>query len=145
MKKKHCIIVLTMLLAGLLLFTQCGSMRIPYRRLPGEAKTFITAYFPTRKCIYAEQDRDDGRKEYKVKLNDGTEIEFYATGDWKKVDCKYAFLPLGILPETLVADLDTRCPGMRVYKAKREYGGYKISIPDMIYAADGTFIRNEFD
>ena len=71
---KHYAMIAAALVAGVLLFTECASMRIPYRRLPAKAKAFIETYFPAERCVYAERDRDDGRREYEVKLSDGTEI-----------------------------------------------------------------------
>lgn len=98
---KHYAMIAAALVAGVLLFTECASMRIPYRRLPAKAKAFIETYFPAERCVYAERDRDDGRREYEVKLSDGTEIDFHATGDWKKVECEYSFVPAGIVPQTI--------------------------------------------
>ena len=80
LKMKHYAMMLAALVAGVLLFTECASMRIPYRRLPTKAKAFIETYFPTESCVYAERDRDDGRREYEVKLSNGTDIDFHASG-----------------------------------------------------------------
>lgn len=63
---KHYAMIAAALVAGVLLFTECASMRIPYRRLPAKAKAFIETYFPAERCVYAERDRDDGRREYEV-------------------------------------------------------------------------------
>lgn len=146
LKMKHYAMIVLALIAGTLLFTECASMRIPYRRLPAKAKAFIETYFPAESCVYAERDRDDGRKEYEVKLSNGTDIDFHASGDWKKVDCGYSFLPAGIVPQAIVEDLAARFPGSKIYKAERERGGYEISIGnglELIYSADGTFIRED--
>ena len=121
---KHYAMIAAALVAGVLLFTECASMRIPYRRLPAKAKAFIETYFPAERCVYAERDRDDGRREYEVKLSDGTEIDFHATGDWKKVECEYSFVPAGIVPQTITEDLARRFPGGRITEAERETGGY---------------------
>ena len=148
LRMKHYAMMLAALVAGVLLFTECASMRIPYRRLPARAKAFIETYFPTESCVYAERDRDDGRREYEVKLSNGTDIDFHASGDWKKVDCEYSFLPAGIVPQAIVDDLAERFPGARISKAERERGGYKLTLgsgAEMIYAADGRFIRVEYD
>ena len=148
LKMKHYAMMLAALVAGVLLFTECASMRIPYRRLPAGAKAFIGTYFPTESCVYAERDRDDGRREYEVKLSNGTDIDFHASGDWKKVDCEYSFLPAGIVPQAIVDDLAERFPGGRISKAERERGGYKLTLgsgAEMIYAADGRLIRVEYD
>ena len=137
------------LLAGvvlvLLCFTCCDD-EIPYRKLPEKARNFIETYFPTESCIYAERDKDDGRKEYEVKLSNGTEIEFYQDGEWKSVDCKFSPVPEGIVPQAILEDLAERYPGMNIYKADRELGGYEISIGngrELLYSVDGTFVREE--
>ena len=79
LKMKHYAMMLAALVAGVLLFTECASMRIPYRRLPAGAKAFIGTYFPTESCVYAERDRDDGRREDEVKRSNGTDIDFPAS------------------------------------------------------------------
>ena len=148
LKMKHYAMLLAALVAGVLLFTECASMRIPYRRLPAKAKAFIETYFPAESCVYAERDRDDGRREYEVKLSNGTDIDFHASGDWKKVDCEYSFLPAGIVPQAIVDDLAVRFPGGRISKAERERGGYKLTLgngAEMIYSSDGGFVRVEYD
>ena len=97
-------------------------------------------------CVYAERERDDGRREYEAKLSNGTDLEFHGTGQWKKVDCGYSFLPAGIVPQAIIEDLAVRYPGAKIYKAKRERGGYEIKITgglELIYSADGTFVRED--
>ncbi|EOR99297.1 hypothetical protein C799_03177 [Bacteroides thetaiotaomicron dnLKV9] len=138
-------LLLTALVLVVLCLT-CCSDEISYRKLPEKARNFIEIYFPEQSCVYAERDRDNGQKEYEVRLSNGTEIEFYESGDWKSVDCKYSFLPEGIVPETIVADIAVRYPGAGIYEAEREAGGYEISIGnglELIYSADGRFIREE--
>ena len=49
-------------------------------------------------------------------------LEFHGTGQWKKVDCGYSFLPAGIVPQAIIEDLAVRYPGAKIYKAKREQG-----------------------
>ena len=45
MKIKHYAMIATALVAGVVLFTECASMRIAYRRLPARAKTFVETFF----------------------------------------------------------------------------------------------------
>lgn len=121
-------------------------VRISYGKLPSAARVFIEAYFPNETCNYAEQEKDDGRKEYKAVLSNGTEIVFDASGQWTEVDCKFSLLPAGIVPQRIVEDVSVRYPGAGMYKVERAMGGYEISIGsglELIYSADGTFIREE--
>ena len=97
-------------------------MRIAYRRLPARKQDLRRDLFPGERCVYAERDRDDGCREYEVKLANGTDIDFHASGDWKKVSCEYSFLPAGIVPQAIVDDLAVRFPEARISKAARASG-----------------------
>lgn len=147
MKKIRNIAVLTAFFSLLLGLVGCDDeVRISYGKLPEAARLFIETYFPTESCTYAERDRDDGRKEYKAVLTNGTKIEFDATGQWTEVDCKFSRLPAGIVPQRIVEDLAVRYPEAGVYKIERQMGGYEVSIGnglELIYSADGTFVREE--
>ena len=139
--------VLTALFSLLLGLSVCDDEeRISYGRLPAAARTFIETYFPAESCVYAERDRDDGRREYEVRLSNGAEIKFDAQGQWFEVDCKFSLLPAGIVPQTIAADIAARYPGAGAYKVERAMGGYEISIGsglELIYSAAGTFVREE--
>ena len=111
--------VLTALFSLLLGLSACDDEeRISYGRLPAAARTFIETYFPTESCVYAERDRDDGHREYEVRLSNGAEIKFDAQGQWFEVDCKFSLLPAGIVPQTIAADIAARYPGAGAYKVE---------------------------
>ena len=46
-------------------------------------KFLYTTHFDGQKIIYAEKEWGI----YECHLNDGTQIDFYKKGEWKKVDC----------------------------------------------------------
>ena len=147
---KHYAMMLAALVAGVLLFTECASMRIPYRRLPAGAKALYRDRFPTESCVYAERDRDDGRREYEVKLSNGTDIDFHASGRLEEGGLRI-----------LVPACRHRAAGYcRRHLAERFPGAKGFRRPsanaaaissrwaaerEMIYAADGRFIRVEYD
>lgn len=147
MKMKMYMVMLAVIAASLLSLTGCDDEReIPYSKLPAAAKNFIETYFPKESCVYAQREKEDGRKEYEARLSNGTELEFNQLGEWKKVDCKFSTLPEGIVPQKIKLDIQTRYQAAGIYKAEREYGGYEISIGnglELIYSEDGTFIREE--
>lgn len=144
---RYYVTVLATMVASMLLLTGCDDEeRISYGKLPSAARTFIETFFPTESCVYAERDRDDGRREYEARLSNGTEIKFDASGEWTEVDCKFSLLPEGIVPQTIVEDLAVRYPEAGIYKISREMGGYEVAISgglELIYSADGTFIRED--
>lgn len=59
LKMKHYAMMLAALVAGVLLFTECASMRIPYRRLPAGAKLY-RSYFPHRRAASMRSGARDG-------------------------------------------------------------------------------------
>lgn len=143
-KKRYYLLAAGVVVVAGVLYCMLGEMRIPCCWLPSGAKTFVATYFPDADCVYAEREWEDGRREFEVKFSDGTDIEFRASGEWKKVDCGYSFLPAGIVPQAIVEDLAVRYPGSTIYKIERERGGYEITIGngmELIYASDGTFVR----
>ena len=147
MRKISTSAVLTAFLFLLLAAWGCdGEERISYGKLPSAARTFIETYFPTESCVYAERDRDDGRREYEARLSNGTEIKFDAQGQWTEVDCKFSLLPAGIAPQRIVEDIAVRYPEAGIYKIERQLGGYEISIGsglELIYSVEGVFVRED--
>lgn len=138
-----------MALVGMLGLQSCDDEReISYGKLPSLARAFIETYFPDQSVSYAERDKDDGRREYSVVLSNGTEIDFDQNGDWESVDCKFSVLPEGIVPQSIAEDMAIRYLDAKAYKIERQLGGYELSIGqgrELVYAADGTFIREQFD
>lgn len=135
-------------IAGAFLLTGCSGREhsISFDGLPSAAQVFIGTYFPAESCVYAERERDNGRWEYEAVLSNGAEIKFDAAGEWTEVDCKFSLLPAGIVPARIASDAAVRYPDAGIYKAERLLGGYEISIGsglELIYSADGTFIRAE--
>lgn len=149
MKRK--ILMLMALLAGALAFHGCDDddeKRIGYADLPQTAREFIGEHFPDWKVNYVEQDTDNGRKDYEVVLDNGTELSFDASGVWQSVDCKFSTLPEGILPVRIAAHIAENYPQAAAYKIEKEPGGYEVSITgnrELIYTSDGDFVREEMN
>lgn len=146
---KNIILVAAALLMGLFTLTSCDDdNEIKYSKLPDAAKTFIEQYFPGEKVTYIERDTDNGRKEYDVKLANGTKLQFDELGAWESVDCRPSPLPTGIIPEAIVTHMVANYPDVLAYKIEKEMGGYEVSIGanrELIYAIDGTFVREQRD
>ena len=97
---------------------------ISVEKLPNAAKTFVAANFPGKKMIYAE--RDGGR--YEVRLDDGTEIEFYRNGEWDKVDCYMLPVPAALVPEPIKQYVKANFPDAVINKIDKERYGYEIEL-----------------
>ena len=121
--------VLAGLFACLLTLTACDDERtIGYDELPSAARTFIERYFPARTVHHVQREKDDGRRKYECTLDDGTQLEFDASGEWTEVDCKFSALPEGILPGRVAEHLAEFYPQAVAYKVERQLGGYEVSV-----------------
>lgn len=141
---KKLLLFLAAMITSAAMLQGCEETRIKENRLPEEAQTFIHQYFPGVNITFAEREKDDGYKHYNVKLADGTEIEFDASGNWTSIDCEFANLPAGVLPETITTYIENNYPGSKAYKADKEFGGYEVGITgglELIFNTAGEFVR----
>ncbi|EHY1212092.1 PepSY-like domain-containing protein [Campylobacter coli] len=117
-------------------------MVVPASELPNNAKEFISKNFKTAQIGLVKKDIDS----YDVTLNDGTEIDFIITGEWKDVDGKYKALPNSILPNIMPkisASLNAQ-----IIEVSREINGYKFELSNQlkIYTdAQGNILGQKFD
>ena len=143
------VIPLCAVLMGMLVFSSCDDEKeIRFSKLPQAAQNFILQYFPGDEVTYVQREKDDGRKSYDVLLNNGTELEFDENGNWTDVDCKFSRLPEGILPEPIATHLAENYPQHTPYKVEKKLGGYEVSVTgslELIYTADGSFVREQTD
>ncbi len=134
-------------ITGILTFASCEDERqIKDTKLPSDARSFISLYFPDLEIIYAEKDFDDRGRSYSVKLSDGTEIEFFESGEWESVDCKFSSVPDEIVPVAILDDIRQRLPQYRITKIEKETGGYELEVSGKTYIYDknGVFVSESY-
>ncbi|EAH5044209.1 PepSY-like domain-containing protein [Campylobacter coli] len=131
---------LAALLGATVLFAR--DIIVPASELPRNAQDFISKNFKTAQIALVKKDIDS----YDVTLNDGTEIDFIITGEWKDVDGKYKALPNSILPNIMPkisASLNAQ-----IIEVSREINGYKFELSNQlkIYTdAQGNILGQKFD
>ena len=101
---------------------------IPTEQLPAAAMAFIQENFPGEGVTFAKIDFDNGRKQYEVRLNNGTELDFDKKGNWDKVDCKFNAVPAHLVPEVIANYVNTSYPNTMVVKIDKERYGFKIEL-----------------
>ena len=146
-------IYLVSAIAFLFTFAGCEEVKINENRLPETARTFIRQNFPHTTILSAEKEKEDGVKQYNVRLADGTEIEFDAKGNWKSIESEFSVLPEAALLPTISEYIAENYPGSKAYKIERKYGGYEVKITapsgsprpgsdiELIFNAFGEFVR----
>ncbi|EMB1202199.1 PepSY-like domain-containing protein [Campylobacter coli] len=131
---------LAALLGATVLFAR--DIIVPASELPRNAQDFISQNFKTAQIALVEKDIDS----YDVTLNDGTEIDFIITGEWKEVDGKYKALPNSILPN--IMPKISASSNAQIIEVNREINGYKFELSNQlkIYTdAQGNILGQKFD
>ncbi|EAI6465097.1 hypothetical protein CA494_03930 [Campylobacter coli] len=131
---------LAALLGATVLFAR--DIIVPASELPRNAQDFISKNFKTAQIALVKKDIDS----YDVTLNDGTEIDFIITGEWKEVDGKYKTLPNSILPN--IMPKISASSNAQIIEVSREISGYKFELSNQlkIYTdAQGNILGQKFD
>ena len=122
------------ILLGVWMLSSCDDeKKIDFGDLPSEARSFIENYFPSADILSIVQEKEDGRKEYQVKLSDGTDMEFDEDGEWTNIECYFSPLPTGILPANVITKVEELHPEAYINGVEKELGGYVVEVTD----ADG--------
>ncbi|EAI0894692.1 PepSY-like domain-containing protein [Campylobacter coli] len=131
---------LAALLGATVLFAR--DIIVPASELPRNAQDFISQNFKTAQIALVKKDIDS----YDVTLNDGTEIDFIITGEWKDVDGKYKALPNSILPN--IMPKISASSNAQIIEVSREINGYKFELSNQlkIYTdTQGNILGQKFD
>ncbi len=131
---------LAALLGATVLFAR--DIIVPASELPRNAQDFISKNFKTAQIALVKKDIDS----YDVTLNDGTEIDFIITGEWKDVDGKYKALPNSILPN--IMSKISASSNAQIIEVSKEINGYKFELSNQlkIYTdAQGNILGQKFD
>lgn len=122
------------ILLGVWMLSSCDDeKKIDFGDLPSEARSFIENYFPSADILSIVQEKEDGRKEYQVKLSNGTDMEFDEDGEWTNIECYFSPLPTGILPANVITKVEELHPEAYINGVEKELGGYVVEVTD----ADG--------
>ncbi len=150
---KNPLVIMAAALVCVISLAGCDEVRIKEKRLPETARTFISRNFPHTGVMQAEKEREDGTRQYNVRLADGTEIEFDAKGNWKSIECEFSLLPEAALLPTISEYIAANYPGAKAYKIDKKFGGYEVEIApaagqtgtttdiELIFNAFGEFVR----
>lgn len=114
---------------------------VPVESIPQAAKDFIAKNFASNKASYAEADRN----EWEVVLDNGTEIEFTATGEWKKVESRVS-VPANIMPEAVAKQVAEICPNEAILEVEKTRGTYEVKIANLTrlrISENGTLLEQK--
>ena len=123
--------------------TMAEDVAISAHKLPGAAQKFLKEHFAKNKVVTALHDRDISDNDYTVMLDNGTKIEFDASGKWESVKNHNGKMPAGVVPVKIQGYISEHYPSLGIEKIERKRYGYEVELTndvDLKFATDGRFV-----
>lgn len=115
-----------------------------FGELPAAAQTFVTTHFSESDIALILWEQDGLHKEYEVRLNNGTKIEFDGKGQLEKIDSKPNAVPAGIVPVAITTYVSTKFPQAAIveYSIDRRKQETELSNGlDLVFDLQGNFMH----
>lgn len=124
-------------------FTSCDDdddRAIVSTRLPADAKTFLSTYYPGQVVVSATLDKET----YEAVLSNGHKVEFNQKGEWQDVDAPAGqVIPEGFYPAAIDIYVAEHYTGNGINEISRETSGYEVDLVngvDLLFNTEGAFI-----
>ena len=117
---------------------------ITFEQLPAKAQAFVKQHFKVGDIASVWKDDDIHDQDYKVYFNDGTQIEFYANGDWEEIKTRTQAVPAKLIPNGIAQYVKKTYPQSEIYKIQKKRYGYEVELAnglDLEFNANGQFLR----
>lgn len=125
--------ILMALVAVLCSLNACSKNQlITFAQLPEAAQQIVQNNFDVNAVSYVMMDREFLSKEYEVRLNDGTELDFEGDGSLKKVDCKLQAVPEALIPEVVRAQVAAQFPQAVIVEWGKDDWGWKAELDNKL-------------
>lgn len=111
--------------------------------LPSQSQTFLTTHFPGQTAVRVTKDDDS----YDVILNNGFEVDFYLSGEWKSVDGHRTAIPesiMAIVPEEISTYVTANFTNQSIIEISKENYGFSVDLSSGIeleFDINGSFLR----
>lgn len=123
---------------------QAKDIPVTVSQLPAAAQTFLKTHFPKQKVLYAIKDEGFINTDYEVKLDNFTDIEFDANGNWTEVDGDDRAIPTAFIPTSIVTYIKAKFPNMNITKIEKDKRKYEVELNGDIeidFDLKGNFLR----
>lgn len=101
---------------------------ITKQQLPAEAQAFLKKNFAKSEVVVATHDKDVTDNDYTVILNDGTKVEFNASGKWESVKSKAAKIPATVIPAQIANFVKAQYAGASIVQIESKRFGYEVEL-----------------
>lgn len=118
---------------------------IQFKDLPVMAQEFVNKYYPDVKILKIEREVNTSATAYDVKLTNGQEVDFDASGNWISVDAPDGqVIPSGIALPAIDEYVAGHYPGSGINEIDRlRPSGFEVELTNGIelrFAEDGTIM-----
>lgn len=124
--KKQILTLAAMILLFVSASAQNGMTKL--EQLPASAQEFVKTYFTDHNVSYVFVDKEFADTDYKVRFEDGTEIEFNAKGEWTDVSGKKNCIPTGFILKEITDYVEANHNGMCITDIEREFNRINIEL-----------------
>ena len=118
---------------------------IKFSELPQKAQTFVKTHFSESDIASVWKDTEMLLVEdYTVVFNNGTEIEFFPSGEWKEVKSRGTEIPAKIIPNGIAQYVSQNYSGHPIKKISKKRYGYEVELiggTDLEFSQNGKFLR----
>ena len=126
-------------------FAAAKDVQIKFSELPKKAQTFVKTHFSESDIASVWKDTEMLLVEdYTVVFNNGTEIEFYPSGEWKEVKSRGTEIPAKIIPNEIAQYVSQNYSGHPIKKISKKRYGYEVELiggTDLEFSQNGKFLR----
>ena len=126
-------------------FAAAKDVQIKFSELPQKAQTFVKTHFSESDIASVWKDTEMLLVEdYTIVFNNGTEIEFYPSGEWKEVKSRGTEIPAKIIPNGIAQYVSQNYSGHPIKKISKERNGYEVELiggTDLEFSQNGKFLR----
>ena len=128
--KKNILTLVFAIFLSVTAFAQNGMTK--FEQLPATAQEFIKTYFSDYTIQYIFCDKEFADVDYKIRFEDGTEIEFNAKGEWTDVSSKQKCIPTGFILKEITDYVTTYHKDMCITDIEREFNRITIELNDSL-------------
>lgn len=142
MKKLITLLVCLSLGIGISCARDCVSRNV--NDLPQKARTTLSSHFKASVSHIKIDSKMFGGKEYDVILNDGTEVEFDADGNWREIDCGTKAVPSKLILPAIAKYVKQNYPSGTIVKIEVDSRHYEVELNngiDLKFSRDGKFVK----
>lgn len=120
--------------------------KIEVAELPKPAQEFLKKHFSTANIVSAQKDAEHGEKGYEVKLQDGTEVEFWKDGSYREVDGGDKPIPTAFIPDNIKNYVTKNHPNEKITHI--DYGHKDLDVDltndiDLEFTKDGKILKDK--